>query len=393
MAGLELRFLGDFEVCREGHAMPLPPSKKTRALLAYLCLQPRRFSRDYLCQLLWERPDDPRGSLRWSLSKIRSLLDDDHTARVQADRNNVGIVLQGLAIDILQLRHMVQGGLTGLPTDALEAAAAQWRGNVLEGLEFSSFHDFHAWCVAEREQSLRDRTELLGELARRLADDPTRALPHVRSLVGLSPYDEGHRATLIRLLIAARQFAEAEEQFQLGLRMLKEAGVAASGALVAARRPPRIDAPPLREQPTLETVALVRPAPAAGLYGRETELATLESALGEVRLHSRCAMLLLSGAPGMGKSSLLAAARQHAVEQGALLLQAAAFEADSIRPFALWLDALRALDPALHDRVFGDVDVANRDRLFSRLSDWIAQAAATRPVVLLFDDVQWCDES
>lgn len=64
MAGLELRFLGDFEVRRDGRAVPLPPSKKTRALLAYLCLQPRRFSREQLCQLLWEVPDDPRGSLR-----------------------------------------------------------------------------------------------------------------------------------------------------------------------------------------------------------------------------------------------------------------------------------------------------------------------------------------
>ena len=81
MAGLELRILGDFEVRRDGRAMPLPPSKKTRALLAYLCLQPRRFSRDQLCQLLWGVPDDPRGSLRWSLSKLRRLHGDKKRMR------------------------------------------------------------------------------------------------------------------------------------------------------------------------------------------------------------------------------------------------------------------------------------------------------------------------
>ena len=35
------------------------------------------------------------------------------------------------------------------------------RGNALEGLELSNFYDFHAWCMAEREQSLRDRAALL----------------------------------------------------------------------------------------------------------------------------------------------------------------------------------------------------------------------------------------
>ena len=54
MANLELKFLGDFEVLHDGRAQPLPPSKKTRALLAFLCLNPRRFRREYLCELLWE---------------------------------------------------------------------------------------------------------------------------------------------------------------------------------------------------------------------------------------------------------------------------------------------------------------------------------------------------
>jgi DNA-binding SARP family transcriptional activator len=41
MTALELHFLGDFEVVRDGKPLPLPPSKKTRALLAYLSLNPR----------------------------------------------------------------------------------------------------------------------------------------------------------------------------------------------------------------------------------------------------------------------------------------------------------------------------------------------------------------
>jgi DNA-binding SARP family transcriptional activator len=61
MSGLELRFLGEFKVIRDGQAMTLPPSRKTRALLAYLSLSQQRFRREHLCDLLWEIPDDPRG--------------------------------------------------------------------------------------------------------------------------------------------------------------------------------------------------------------------------------------------------------------------------------------------------------------------------------------------
>jgi hypothetical protein len=73
MAALELKFLGDLEIARGSQRVELPPSRKTRALLAYLALTGRAFRREHLCELLWEIPDDPRGSLRWSLSKLRRM--------------------------------------------------------------------------------------------------------------------------------------------------------------------------------------------------------------------------------------------------------------------------------------------------------------------------------
>src|SRR5262245_65906417 len=65
MTGLTLKFLGDIEVVRGGERLDLPLSRKTRALLAYLALNRRAFRREHPCELLWEIPDDPRGSLRW----------------------------------------------------------------------------------------------------------------------------------------------------------------------------------------------------------------------------------------------------------------------------------------------------------------------------------------
>jgi DNA-binding SARP family transcriptional activator/tetratricopeptide (TPR) repeat protein len=391
MTGLELRFLGDFGVLRDGQAMPLPPSKKTRALLAYLCLNARRFRREQLCELLWEIPDDPRGSLRWSLSKLRRLVDDVDHPRIIADRASVGVDIDDVAIDVADLRALATNSLNNTPVDELEAAAARFRGNFLEGLEFPNFHDFHAWCVAEREQSMRDREALLGELVHRLADSPERALPHARALVGIWPYDEQARATLVRLLNAANHPIEAEQQFQLGIRMLEEAGVPPSGDLLAARRAARSDRP---RDAAPRAAAVVESAPAAGtLVGREEEFGRLVIALDKVIESNRAEFLLLRGAPGIGKSRVLEAVAELARQNGSFILRASAFESDTIRPFALWIDSLRTRDSVEADGIFGGTDVSNRDRLYARLSDFVAREAADRPVVLIFDDVHWCDES
>jgi hypothetical protein len=88
-SNLAIRVLGDFAVNRDGADMALPQSRKTRALLAYLALGGRSFRREHLCELLWEIPDDPRGSLRWSLSKLRRLVDDETRERIVADRLTV----------------------------------------------------------------------------------------------------------------------------------------------------------------------------------------------------------------------------------------------------------------------------------------------------------------
>lgn len=392
MSGLELRFLGDFEVRRDGRPLPLPPSKKTRALLAWLSLHDRRFRREQLCELLWEIPDDPRASLRWSLSKLRRLVDDGNRERVLADRESVGIDTADLSIDVRELRVLAAGDVTRVPGDALEAAVARFRGHFLEGLEFSAFHDFHSWCVAEREQVLRDQATLLGELVARLDATPERAVPFARALVGLTPYDESARARLIRLLHAARQPKEAEEQFHLGLRMLQEAGIPPAGILQAARRAPREGAAPdSRRAPQSGGTTAAGKDP-RNLRGREAESGLIAARLATCVTERRAAVVLLRGVPGIGKSSVLEHAVELAGQAGARVIKATAFESDAIRPFGLWIDAFRA-DGADVDRVFGAVDGANRDRLFSRLSELVAREYRPQPLVFVFDDVQWCDES
>ncbi|MDX8466033.1 hypothetical protein RFM26_10110 [Mesorhizobium sp. VK23B] len=76
---LILCVLGDFQVARDGALLDLPPSRKTRALLAYLAVTGKAHQRERLCEIFWDIPDDPRGALRWSLSKIRQVLGETNS--------------------------------------------------------------------------------------------------------------------------------------------------------------------------------------------------------------------------------------------------------------------------------------------------------------------------
>src|SRR5256885_13934627 len=101
---LHIFVLGNLAVLRQNTRVQLPPSKKTRALLAFLAVTARAHSRDRLCAMFWGVPDDPRAALRWSLSHLRPLIDDDGCRRIIADRESVGLDLACVTVDILSLR-------------------------------------------------------------------------------------------------------------------------------------------------------------------------------------------------------------------------------------------------------------------------------------------------
>src|SRR5262245_15389484 len=100
--GIEIRLFGGLQVRRGGENVALPQSRKTRALLAYLILRGAPQRRDTLCELLWDTPDDPRASLRWSLSKLRALVNDDDAERLTADRERVAFEAHGAVIDFVR---------------------------------------------------------------------------------------------------------------------------------------------------------------------------------------------------------------------------------------------------------------------------------------------------
>src|SRR5262249_3736480 len=185
----------------------------TRALLAFLILTGRRHRRDRLCDLLWDIPDDPRGSLRWSLSRLRSLVEGPGRERIIADREYVSFDPNGASIDLFEIRRELAGGAAKLRTERLLDLAGQFRGELLEGLTIPDHQDFEAWLLTERETARRTRASLLHVLVSRLqAEGYKNVVQHARDLVGADPYSVSAHAILIRVLSSSGHREEAQRQ-------------------------------------------------------------------------------------------------------------------------------------------------------------------------------------
>src|SRR5206468_6594008 len=113
----------------------MPRSRKVRALLAYLALNPRPVSRSKLCDFLWDVPNDPRGELRWCLSKLRGMLDDDTSARVVTGDDQVTLDLSTAKVDVLEIERAAHTGFENLPPAELARLCDRFAGDVLDGVE------------------------------------------------------------------------------------------------------------------------------------------------------------------------------------------------------------------------------------------------------------------
>jgi DNA-binding SARP family transcriptional activator/TolB-like protein len=259
--GLRVRLLGPMAVERDGTEVALPTSRKVRALIAYLALSPAAVPRDRLCELLWDLPNDPRGELRWCLSKARGVLGD---ARIVSDGDGVRLDAVGCDIDALELHHAAQDGLAMLPVDRLRALAAGIGGDFLQGLEIERSAPFSAWLIGQRRRFRAAHAALLEHLAAALPAASDEALGCLEQWLQIAPFDRRAHERLLDALARRGQLREGDEHVAAAMRRFEaESQDAAPIALAwraAKSRHRGLAAPLLRDDPLVQP-ALSDPAP------------------------------------------------------------------------------------------------------------------------------------
>ena len=205
---LRVEVLGELRLLRDGVPLDLPPSRKARALLGYLALTGRPHRRERLCEMFWDLPDDPRGGLRWALSKLRPLVDEPGRARLSADRERVALDLAGASVDLHDMRRLL-----GQPTAAFEDLADVAEGlarPLLDGAERGQEHAFAAWLTAERDGAARLEREALHRIGRHGGVPDADALPWLRRWCAAEPGSAEASGRLARALSRLGRVDEAQ---------------------------------------------------------------------------------------------------------------------------------------------------------------------------------------
>lgn len=406
---LEVLLLGEVELRFGGRTLELPASKKTRALLAHLTAVRSAMRRQQLCDLLWEGPDDPRAALRWSLAKLRALLNVDGIERLQTDREHVRFAARGARVDADDVERLLSSGVAVSSTESLKLALDLWRGDFADGLELPGCYRFHEWCTTERERWNALRVGALTELVQRLRDNPGEALVYARQWVHVSPYAEAGHAAIVRLQGALGRKREALAHYKSARRLLEHDLQGSYFAelerarLALEKRGDSSGITQLSPQATAASRSTERDPP---LTGRDSELQRIRRLVADADDGSAANLLLLTGEPGIGKSRLLEETATLIKARGGLRVSARCHEPERMRPYGVWIDALRgaAVDEIPPEMRLRREPLMNQGQALevapedgTRWFDTIVQALRTRatkgPLLVAIDDLQWADET
>jgi DNA-binding SARP family transcriptional activator len=403
---LEVALLGGLSVAVDGRPVELPADARARELLARLALSPGPHSRSALAGRL--RPDVPedsaRKTLRNALYELRRALGPAGRDALVVMGDRIGLS-DSVRVDVLVFRRLLADG-------DLEAAAAAGRGELLDGFDGD-------WALSARNEHAADLAGVLGTLAATAeqAGDLAAAVKWARRRLAVEPLAEAGHRELIRLLAldgdrpAALAAARAMSE-----RLRSELGIPPSAptrALIEDVRRGRIApttvADAVAGAPTL-------PAPLAAVQhpeGRGPELERLEGAWADA-MSGVLRFALVTGEPGIGKTTLAGELARRAHDQGGVVLLGRSDE-HALVPFQPWIEALERLLDALpaadadhwltaHDGALARLLPARspvqaptggqRERYlaFELVRAILDDVGARKPILLVLDDVHWADQ-
>jgi DNA-binding SARP family transcriptional activator/tetratricopeptide (TPR) repeat protein len=438
MARLSLTLLGGFRACL-GPATPLVlPTRKARALLAYLALPPGVAPRDKLATLLWGNTMETtaRTSLRQTLYTLRKSLSDADPRPLAVDGETVTLDPNAVTVDV---REFERRAAEATPS-ALAEAAALYEGDFLEGLTVQE-QPFDDWLLGQRERLREVALKSLAGLLehQRVARSPDSAVQTALRLLELDPLQERVHRVLMEIYAETGRRGSALRQYQLcvatlqrELRTEPEAETKALYHEILRRRahamPDQHSQPisAVTAQPSSYRPELTEPSPAwePPLVGRQRDVARLREELDEA-VAGRGRLVVLVGEAGAGKSRLVSEVTASAARRLWRVMVGRCYETERILPFAPWVDALRsgrvgeereildALEPGWRDELgrllpelsgqgkptasSPDEELAGRSGgdpryPFEAISELLKRLARRRPLVVVLEDVHWADE-
>lgn len=291
--------------------------RKALALLIYLAYQPLPQRREHLANLFWTDFDHEHAYayLRRTLWEVNQMLG---AGWIEADREQVALLRrEQVWCDALIIQNTAARAAHPSPADeaALQAAAALYQGEFLEGFVLRDSPDFEAWQVEQaqalKQQHIRTLQKLIALL--RQVNRFAEAVSAARQWLRLEPLDEEAYRLLMTLHSNAGQRSQALKVFQECEQILDaELGVKPEPATLRLYDQIRqaqglVEPPASAASPAPGSNAPLPPQPQANLPSQPTRFVGRAMELLEIRRllsDPACRLLTIVGPGGMGKTRL-----------------------------------------------------------------------------------------
>ncbi|MFD6177472.1 MULTISPECIES: ATP-binding protein [unclassified Isoptericola] len=410
---LRLHLLGGFRVTRDG-GPELPerwPRPSARTLVKLLAVSPdRRLHREEAMDVCWPDADGSAqvGSLRVALHAARHALEPELAPRavssyLVADGALLRLDPATVWIDADHAEAAAVAALASGDAEALTDALALFTGDLLPEDRYAT------WAQARRDRlvGLREQVRLALAAAHLAAGDVAQAVAAAEAVLADSPAEELAHRVLIEAFLRQGLRRRAVYQYHACREALDaELGVRPGPETERLHRL-ALDATPSGTPDGAALPAPLRAPAATPLRGREAELSLLLADGGPP-------VRLLSGEAGVGKTRLVAEVARRAAADGAAVLWGGGHDAEGHTPYGAFAEALdgwlaeqsaasRARVGAEHPELaaflpsLGRADRGGRspeeerDRLFRGTAALLGDLAATRPVVVVLDDLHAAD--
>jgi TolB-like protein len=234
---------------RRAPCWPICPSRRTQSRAANFAIY------------CGTSQSDPRGELRWSLSKIRRLVDQSGRCRIDTPADAIRLDLSDCHVDAIEIIRAVEEGIETLPVERLRTLSVLLAGDFLDGLEIDRCPTFSSWMVAQRHRFRGFHAVILERLVRSIPGDEV--FCHLEKWRQLAPFDQCVHAALLDALARRGRIREGEEHLAATVRLFESDG---------------LDPAPIRDAWRLArggsggSVPACRPAAATNIAARSTDV-------------------------------------------------------------------------------------------------------------------------
>ncbi|MFI7611032.1 BTAD domain-containing putative transcriptional regulator [Nonomuraea terrae] len=403
MARLDFRLFGPLEVPGGERGVLDLGTRKQRALVAMLALEPGRVvSLDRLIEELWagDPPARATRTLQAYIAHLRKVLEPDRPPRTPPDvllTREPGYLLAVAPgqVDLWRFVAWADEGRAALARGAhdkalesLDRALDLWRGDPLGEFADQEFAEPVVTRFAEtRITALEDRFD-----ARLALGEAASLVPGLETLVEDGPYRERAWSLLVRALYRAGRQADALAALRrVRARLADDLGLTPGPDLGELERAVFDQAPELRLPVPEPAAPVVVTAPEPdGLIARSAELELVELRLSEAR-RGRGGVVLVTGEAGIGKTRLASAAAELAAARGFRVAWGRC--ADRTAPaFWPWTQILRAAGD-VSGLLSGTAPVPEQDPaaalfgLYEQVVDVLTREES--PLAVVVDDLHW----